>query len=347
MNPSRIPKTESRNLSLDCCKMVAAILVIFLHLKFPGQVGEWFVFPARLAVPLFLAVSGWYSFRCSAAALARRLRHIVLLELTGSLLQILWLTFVGIYRGFSLGATILDLIPTGEELRLWLLFNVNPYAVPLWYLSAMTHCYGFLWIYRRFAPAKWGNRPLYILAMTLLTARFSMELSGAVWLPDYGWRNSILMGFPLFLLGMLLHEYRDPLLKRLHSRWLAAIVAAGILVSLLQRHWMGDTELFIGVVPAIAAVILLCQLWPSVPGWLQKPAETFAFAATWIYLLHTIVIDLYLGFAQRRVALLLGDAEAMIAPVVAAVSTVIGVYVLLYLKRKTATILQCCKSEQK
>lgn len=51
-----------RNQTLECCRILAAVFVVFLHVPFPGTVGKTVNCLARFAVPLFFAISGWFSY---------------------------------------------------------------------------------------------------------------------------------------------------------------------------------------------------------------------------------------------------------------------------------------------
>ena len=49
-----------RNFSIDIVKTLAALLVICIHTGYPSVVGDYVVAFCRVAVPLFLLVSGYY-----------------------------------------------------------------------------------------------------------------------------------------------------------------------------------------------------------------------------------------------------------------------------------------------
>lgn len=48
------------NFSIDIVKTFAALLVICIHTGYPSVVGDYVVAFCRVAVPLFLLVSGYY-----------------------------------------------------------------------------------------------------------------------------------------------------------------------------------------------------------------------------------------------------------------------------------------------
>lgn len=42
----------------------AALLVVLIHSSFPGRFGIYIKSTARIAVPIFLMISGYYAFKC-------------------------------------------------------------------------------------------------------------------------------------------------------------------------------------------------------------------------------------------------------------------------------------------
>lgn len=51
------------NYCMDFLKGIACILVVFIHVKFPGDFGQAVQAIARFAVPFFFMVSGYYCYR--------------------------------------------------------------------------------------------------------------------------------------------------------------------------------------------------------------------------------------------------------------------------------------------
>lgn len=51
---------SNRNCSLDFCKGVGCIFVVFIHVTFPGGLGQAVKSLGSFAVPLFFMISGYY-----------------------------------------------------------------------------------------------------------------------------------------------------------------------------------------------------------------------------------------------------------------------------------------------
>ena len=300
----------TRNLSLECCKLLAACFVVFLHIPFPGAFGRFLVCLSRFAVPLFFAVSGWFSFGASRQKLRKRFGHILLLELFGDILYISWRCFRDFLAGESLIWCLRYQIPDVQALKMWLFWNVDPFAGHLWYLSATCLCYFVLWGYTRLGRK--DHRPLYALGFVLLLGGFAMgEFSKFTGISvDYRiCRSGMLTGLPVFLLGLFLRENREKLANAGLS-----LVLSGVVMSILEWKTLGSHDLYIGAVLTAAGILLTTARHPSVPGWLAKAAAGFGSVSTAVYLVHLLLQEIYGHYFQYTVEMRLGTTEPRLRP---------------------------------
>lgn len=306
-----ILKNNTRNLSLECCKLIAACFVVFLHIPFPGIFGEWVLCLSRFAVPLFFAVSGWFSYGASGEKLKKRFLHILLLELAGDILYVSWRCVRDCLAGESLLWCLRYQIPDLQALKMWLFWNVDPFAGHLWYLSATCLCYLALWIFTRLGKKEY--KPLYLTGFFLLLGCFVMgEFSQFTGIRvDYRiCRSGLFTGLPVFLLGLFLREHRE----KLCTRGLPLLIS-GVIASLLEWKLFGGHDLYIGSVLTAAGILLLTFRYPLVPGWLQKSAAAFGSISTTVYLIHLLLQDVYSNFFLHSAQMQLGPAEPWLRPV--------------------------------
>ena len=311
--------TRIRNQTLECCKLVAACFVVFLHIPFPGNFGVLVVCLSRFAVPLFFAVSGWFSHGSSPDKLLRRLKHILLLELTGDLLYIGWRCIREVLSGEILMDSILGQLPDGQTLKMWLLWNVDPFGGHLWYLSATALCYILLWAYICLRKDRRTDLPLYIAGIPLLAVCFAMsEFSGFTGIHvDYRiYRSGIFLGVPMFLMGMCLRQYG-------RSFRGLSLLASGILLSILERQFFGSNDIYVGSVLMAAGILLLADRHPSVPGWLRRGSSYFGGISTTVYLIHLLLQEIYGLFFREKLELLAGTLELWLRPVLILVSSLL------------------------
>lgn len=309
--------TRQRNLTLECCKLVASCFVVFIHVPFPWPMGEFVLCLARFAVPMFFGISGWYSYQTPAEKLLRRMGHMLLLELAGIVIMHLWWAAAAVYTGADVLQTLLDAVPDRQAMFRWLVFNDDPYGGQLWYLSASAFAYGAFWLYVRLTGRRWGYRPAYVLGACLLAGHFLMgELSVFTGLEIYSrnYRSGLFMGLPLFLMGLFLREHRQKLLAKLGTPQLLALMAGGMILSVAEWKYFGIQELYFGLLLAVPALLLAASTHPGVPRWLEGPAKISGFLSTGIFLVHFAVVDIYLAFVQWRVEQYFGAAEPWLQP---------------------------------
>lgn len=307
MQNQTLLKKPVRNQVLEVWKLIASFFVVFLHVPFPGMFGSIISCLARFAVPLFFAISGWFSYQTGCPKLAKRFLHILKLELLGILITVGWSFLVHTYMGSDMRQWLLYYIPDGERIKKWLLWNVDPFGGHLWYLSAAALCYGVLWLYTRLqrgGRVRYGL--LYGVSACLLAAHFAMDEFSALTgiavhytIP----RSGIFTGIPMFAMGIFLRQHRDPLTAVLTAGKSAVVLTCSIAVSLLEWKIFGGRELYLGSVLTVAAVLLLAVQMPNItdrfPGMETGIAKCGA-VSTGIYLLHLAVYDFYQTFLSWR-----------------------------------------------
>lgn len=323
----QIKKLGQRNLSIECAKLIASFFVIFIHIPFPGTVGHGINCAARCAVPLFFAVSGYFSYQTPCGKLAKRLGHILLLFCAGAAMDVLWECMMIEFGGGSSIGYLRAVIPDGKEWIEWLYLNINPYSDHLWYLAAAATCYAVLWLYVRFFDGQEVDyRPLYILGAVLLAVNLlTGSFANAAGQPSsiFLVRNGLVFGLPVFCMGLFLNQYGQRIRHayRLTDGKLLLITAAGVLWSQVEWFRIGICDSMPGSILAVMALMLLLTAHPRLP-WagerLKKLISRFGFWSTVIYIFHPVVIEAYTAFLKDTVAAQLGEKEGWAAPAIVA-----------------------------
>lgn len=307
-----------RNQTMEVCKLIAAIFVVFLHVQFPGMAGGMIACVSRFAVPMFFAFSGYFSLGVSRQKLARRMGNILLLEAAGIGLNVLWQAFLTLRFGGSLWEYLRWLLGAPETWKAWLLLNVDPFQGPLWYLSAMAYCYGILWLYTGKKQEK-SPAALYWLGALLLGLHFLLSKGGRLGIcVDFRmYRNAWLFGLPMFFMGMFLRQYRRQILEKLRLKGgrLALLIPVGLGLSLLEWRVLPAGEMYLGTVLTAAAIVLWSAECPAVPCLSGGVSAFFGKLSTAVYLLHILVLDGYTVFFQWRVQSLFPLWEPWLQPV--------------------------------
>ena len=319
-----------RNQSMECFKMVASILVVFLHMPFPGQLGSCTTAVANVAVPMFFTITGYFNYGADRTAIIRRLKHLLKLYLIVIVTSVVCGVISTELRGGSTVAFLRTYCPNLGEIMRLLILHQDPRNAQLWYLISVCACYLFLLLYVDF----WGQtavdyRPLYVigacqfsvfLAFGCLAALVGMQV------PYLLWFNGYYYGICFFILGLFLHQYQQQLLENYHlsPKKLCVLTAFGVIFSFLQARTLGLGQVTFGSMLEVVALMLLmisCPMVTAQPGQLSSCIAKFGAWSTYVYILHVIVIGLYQKHLQAPFLALLQDnsqLESYLAPLIVA-----------------------------
>lgn len=321
---------QERNQSVELCRLAAAALVVFIHAPLPDPLGGWVSCLARIAVPFFFAISGYFILGRDSTWISRRLVNLLKLNMYTSIPYFLWKYWAG-WRGVGLLPFLReDVFPRGWFMG-WFLRHENPAAGHLWYLAAMVPCYLGLWLYEKFREGE-SRKPLYLTGFFLLILHFLLSAllpAGGIPIPYPIYRNGWLMGAPLFLLGMFLREYGQRIIGkfRLTTRKLLLLMAAGIGLSVLQWRSDGLVEMFLGTIPELVALVLLLGAHPVLPSFLGRLAPRLGRVSTVVYVMHLLILELYESYIQGAAEVRFPRWESWLQPfLVLAASLAVGFF---------------------
>lgn len=324
-----------KNQSMDLCKMIAALFVLSIHVPFPGAFGSAIELIGRFAVPMFLAITGYFNYGANAATIARRMVHIVKLTVFACVFYM----FSNSLNAYFMGVPVWDFLswdqvtPGLPVLMRWFILHWNPFSEHLWYLSAVTLCYFLLWLY----VSAFGEKPVNYRAVYLIGLfAGGLLIYTAILLPWTGngvdchvYRNGWFTGIALFSLGLFLHEYQDTLFCNLHLKnWhLVVQILFGFVLALCEWRCGIAGEVTLGHLILLPALMTLLIRHPRLP--VKSPVlitliSRFRSLSTAIYILHCAFIWVYDRFFQPLFYSFMGDAEALFRPFGVLILTLIG-----------------------
>lgn len=189
-----------RNHSIDTLKCICAILVVFLHT--PSVYGDAIKPLTRCAVPCFFMISGYFMYQHENMGL----------KIQKGLRKMAWI-FVWSTMLFATVREIASVFLNDEFYTLsssdvmnFFLFNVNPFAGHLWYISA----YFYVLIIAYFIDKiKAWKQVCYLIPFLLMADLAFGKYSLLIWnreFPYYLLRNFLFVGIPYFSLGVLIKE---------------------------------------------------------------------------------------------------------------------------------------------
>lgn len=301
--------SKKRNQSLECCRMIAAVFVVFIHYKFPEPLTGVVDTLARFAVPFFFMISGFFSYQAGLEKIKGRLAGAVKLNIAATGLYLVWKSYVGVLSGLSWTGWGREYL-TVENITIWFLLQQNPVQGHLWYLSAVVLIYACMYLYICWQKDAQSYRyqPLYLLGIILFLIHLLLS-SFAVALDVFNhfllYRNGLLFGFPMFMLGVFLREYYGKITDVYHltTGRLGMLLAVGAGLAVFQKYGIGSVDLPVGSVILAAALLLLANRKPNVSDNRVFSAIISGFGglSTYIYVTHPFWEELYSMFFAYKV----------------------------------------------
>ena len=329
--------------SIECFRVIASMMVVFIHCEGAGRFGAMMNCLARVGVPFFCVTSGFFSYYAREKSIEKRFWSIVKLTLVAKLMYLLW----GCYRlAVTDPGSVLDWIRnlfSATALMEMLLLNVSRTAAHLWYLNSMVFIYAVIWIYVRWSEdGSCSYKPLYIFcvwqyAIHVVLSSFSVASNYYIGYRIY--RNGLLTGLPMFVLGLFLREYNEKIISVFHltKLKLVGLIGVGAFLSLLQLKGVGKVEMPLGALLEVIAVILLCVQMPTISkdsGIVSSVISTFGTLSTYIYITHIFWMNVYHEYIKKYILSLGKTAEDDFDPfVVLGITLATGV---LYVSLKAA-----------
>ncbi len=298
--------------------MLASFLVVFNHVRFPGELDGFLNCLCMFAVPMFFATTGYFNYGATTQQVKRRFWHIAKLNIAADLFHIIWTCLRIELRGGSTIAYLRAAVPDLDELLWWIILHKNSFLGHLWYLAAVGACYVVYWIYIQFfGDKKVDHRPLYALGLILFVIYFTRAIVLPVaGVETGGYYNGWFLGLPMFLMGMFFRQYQEQIFTnyRLTTKKLLLFTAAGIGISVLQWKVLDLSGAPFGLPFGSAALMLLLISKPSLshaPKWLSDHIiPKFAMWSTGIYLFHLTLSQVYDVFIHDGMIVKYGEHTA-------------------------------------
>ena len=301
--------TPPRNTTIDALRIVLAIFVVYIHLNAhlydrAGLSGLSLVFDdivmilARIAVPVFLAISGYCLYRNNLTAernsIKRSLRHLVLLTI--SCIVIYTITNI-----FLVGPQMAATRFTSSQFFQFFLFNqtggILGAGAP-WFLLALITCYLIYYFYPCFTKSQ-----KYLMAISALLYFWAICIS-----PVYGniildkepavlFRNYLGLGLPFFTLGYFYHKYQQQT-KAAISNQIVKFALLGFTLYVIEQiiflssgHHRYPMEISIMMPLVVIGILMLATQHPRLLAKTKFPAWSAKYSL-YLYIGHTAVINI-------------------------------------------------------
>lgn len=326
--------TLRRNDTFDILKLLAAYMVVFIHVPFYGNFGAVVESLARFAVPFFFVSSGFFSYRLPAEKFKKRILHILGLYAFAAPLFLMakcaeMLIFRDIQSVFQFLGQYLDPV----TLVKLFLFNEPVSSLHLWFLLALVYVYVTFYFTTRCGV---GDKCVFILCFGLLLARLLLDevfSAFGIFVPEFLFRNFLLTGIPFFGIGMLVKKYESSI-RGFSNLSVAISLMIGVAATVFSRLVFHKCELYIGSLFLLYAAIVISVKFSHVSY--PKPLTVLASCSTYIYILHAMLSP----FLRKLYSIAHFDLESpvlqMIHPiVVCCIATALAWVICRFTQRKS------------
>lgn len=194
---------------LDLLKSICALLVVCIHAPVSGEIGNCLTAISRIAVPIFLMISGYfYNNHTTIDEDYAQIKRILYLVVFSNLVYLLFNIVISIIKsGFSGLYNYFQTTLTVKNAITMFLLNESPFGGHLWYLGCVLYV---LLIYsiskkyiRNYKNVFYFITPI-LLIVDLVLGKYSILIFGKELVPYIVLRNFMFVGIPYFTIGVFI-----------------------------------------------------------------------------------------------------------------------------------------------
>lgn len=293
--------SKQRNEMLNIMEAIAAILVVFIHFKFPGWTGNAATAIARISVPFFFSISGYFFYKHDSAkelaSIPRKIKHLLQLILCS---EAVYFAYYYLLQADNCGFTF-QAIANVIELEIrndyckdilnWISVFAPPLNGVFWFVGSLVVVYICMFYITKYKlQQKVFAVSLFLLVIGYVLRRI-LFYNGVTTLFPYE-RILPFLPFPFFMIGYYIRKYQDRF-DQISNRIYCGAFVLGIFLTLLELHVeKGEHTLYGGTLILVPAIL---SFGGKQKHYIAKSAaEKYlshigADTATYIYMLHTII----------------------------------------------------------
>jgi len=284
-----------RNQPLNIVEAIATFLVVFIHFPFPGQVGSITTAIARISVPFFFCVSGYFFYKGNVneerATIPRKIKSLILLLVFSELTYIFFYSALEIRAsGFSLQSMITAI--SAELTTYYLKTPINylsvfapPFNGVCWFVGSLIVVYAVIYIKGR----KVNVAVALVLVLTGMILRRVLFYCNVQ--TDFPYERLLpFLPFPFFLIGYHIHKHKD-FFDGIDNRIYGIVLLCGIALTVAES-FTGVHTLYFGTILLVIAAIAFCGKHSQyeIRTYIGKLfSHIGGSTATYIYILHMLV----------------------------------------------------------
>lgn len=326
---------HSRNNYIDVFRLIMCFLVVCIHIPFPGQVGDIIITYGKTAVPFFITVSGYLSYREDSQTFSSRLK-----KQGARLLSLaVWANFLYALVFFLRnGADAFNSLITDESLYNLIFLNESPFASHLWFLGSLAFAIGIMLFLNKINVT---SKVIYAFPLLLAIYFISWRKDGNMtYMLQY--RNAIACTLSYFMAGCVLSKHQTWIKQ--HIKPAVAIIASSLLFSVVTVEYILCKNIAIPYISTellTFALVLFCIVCNKEPKDVYQDSKyvkasslsPYALGRNCslnIYIFHVAFISILMTFLGKENRLLTD-----IGPILVFIITLVFTYAISFVQKIT------------
>lgn len=291
---------NKRNSGLDILKFICCFLIIFIHAPIPSEFGKFFCALCRIAVPIFLMITGFFYDNTKKNNKEKiQIKKIFKLLIFSNILYFCYNFLLYLVKN-ELNQFLFNLFSIKTLLK-FIFFNESPFGGHLWYLGAILYVLILnLFIEKRFNE---NTKKIFyfitpiLLIIDLIFGKYSILLFGKEF-PLIFVRNFMFVGIPYFSIGMYIKE-KIPKFKTVNTKKIILSILIFSFLTILERTILvkygfnATRDHYISTTPLAISVFLYFVLNDWNLSFIKSIGKNLS---TMIYIIHPIIIVLFIQF---------------------------------------------------
>ena len=272
-----------RNKNIEILRAVACVLIVFVHARFPEPFGIYVVSFARIGVPVFLMISGFFFFD-SRERMKKKAEYQLKKTIKLTLFSLGVCILANSFLQLIYGNLPFHWLAVMKDSKLWMhLFLFNR---AYWLCSVMYYFFMLIYVYLIMMVAlrrKIGKKAFLLIPILLFCNIAMSEIGHHSW---YYVGNFLFTGIPFFLLGMFLNKIYRPQNNKVLI--ITALLGAGLTV--IETAFFGEAYLYIGTILISVSLVYLCINNDNNPH-MQLLARFGTECSAFVFIIHCHVMD--------------------------------------------------------
>lgn len=295
--------------SLDCLKGVACLAVVFIHYNFPWDLGIIVRTLAKIGVPIFFLISGFFSLKDGNllihSHIQKKIYHIASIFVKAAFFFALFCVIWNHWRtpDWQVFTYVEKVITYPKIMNFWITNDPFEYA-HLWFLLALIYCYVSMMIFKDYMLFFSSHmKILGIIGLILLIGynclqefHTALGISCSVHTPGAPENYRIMLfnlfifrALPFFLGGVLLRYYESyiKVWRWLSMKAIFLLCMSGFFLAVVERFTFIESQFYIGTYVVVFTLFTACIRHPDVKiAYLNYIGRNLSL---YVYILHIAV----------------------------------------------------------